>query len=272
MLTYRNDVFIAVLAFYICTAVFSAIRLIQHGLKKTASERLLLVFSIGRILCAGFQLATINYPTNTSIWAGYVTTFSICVSLLLSASLVLLRRLAQRAGTDFPQIRGRDSMRACQLLVTIGLILGVVGGIRADNSWGSTGSYQPDSIQKASIGIFIASWTLVVFMTIYTLGKAHGASSRTQKIAVGVFAISLPLLAVRIAYSAVSIFAHPTSFSSIDGSVTIMLCMALIEEAIVVLMYEVLGFVTLETERREPSVSSEFDQLSTAETGVYIKK
>ncbi|KAI4725669.1 hypothetical protein E4T49_06554 [Aureobasidium sp. EXF-10728] len=272
MLTYRNDVFIAVLAFYVCTGVFSIIRLVQHGLRKTASERLLLVFSIGRILCAGFQLATIDYPTNTSIWAGYVTTFSICVSLLLSASLVLLRRLAQRAGTDFPRVAGRDSMKFCQILVTIGLILGIAGGIRADNSWGSTGSYQPDALQKASIVIFIVSWALVVFMTVHTLGKAHGASSQTQKIAVGVFAVSLPLLAVRIAYSAVSIFAHPTSFSSIDGRVTIMLCMALIEEAIVVLMYEVLGFVTLERESRGKSVSSDFDQLSATETGVYTGK
>jgi hypothetical protein len=272
MLTYRNDVFIAVLAFYICTAIFSAIRLIQHGLRKTASERLLLMFSIGRILCAGFQLATINYPTNTSIWAGYFTTFSICISLLLSSSLILLRRLALRAGTDFPRIAGRDSMRFCQLLVTIGLILGVVGGITAANNWGSIGSYKPDSIQKASTTIFIVSWALVVFMTIYTLGKAHGASSQTQKIAVAVFAISLPLLAVRIAYSAVFIFADARSFSSINGSVTIMLCMALIEEAVVVLMYEVLGFVTLETERRATSVTGEFNQISKVEAGVQAEK
>jgi hypothetical protein len=112
----------------------------------------------------------------------------------------------------------------------------------------------------------------VVFMTVYTLGKAHGASSQAQKIAVAVFAISLPLLAVRIAYSAIFIFADSTSFSSINGSVTIMLCMALIEEAVVVLMYEVLGFVTLEIERREKSVSSEFDQISVAETGVQARK
>jgi hypothetical protein len=38
------------------------------------------------------------------------------------------------------------------------------------------------------------------------------------------------------------------------------------------LMYEVLGFVTLETERREKSVSSEFDQISVAETGVQAGK
>jgi hypothetical protein len=272
MLTYRNDVFIAVLAFYSCTAILSIIRLIQHGLKKTASERLLLMFSIGRILCGGFQLATINYPTNTSIWAGYVTTFSICVSLLLSASLVLLRRLALRAGTDFPRIAGRDSMRFCQLLVTIGLILGIVGGITAADNWGSTGSYKPDSIQKASTIIFIVSWALVVFMTFHILHKAHGASSQTQKLAVAVFAISLPLLAVRIAYSAVFIFANSTSFSSINGSVTIMLCMALIEEAIVVLIYEVLGFVTLETERKAPSVMSDFDKISVVESGVVAGK
>ncbi|TIA36682.1 hypothetical protein D6C78_05263 [Aureobasidium pullulans] len=272
MLTERNAVFIAVLIFYTGTAIFSTIRLIQHGLRKTASERILLVFSIGRILCAAFQLATISYPTNTSVWAGYVTTFSICVSLLLSASLVLLRRLAQRAGTDFPQVAGRDSMKFCQILVTVGLILGIAGGIKATSNWGSTGSYKPDSIQKASIIIFIISWALIVFMAIHTLGKARAAGSQTQKIAVGVFAISLPLLAVRIAYSAVSIFANLRSFSSIYGNVTIMLCMALIEEAIVVLMYQALGFVTLEEGARGRSIDSDLDQLSMAETGVVASK
>jgi hypothetical protein len=72
-----------------------------------------------------YTLSTIDNPDETSYWAGYVTTFSICVSLLLSVSLVFLRRLAQRAGTDFLQIAGQDSMRVCQLLVTVGFILGI---------------------------------------------------------------------------------------------------------------------------------------------------
>ncbi|KAI5195104.1 hypothetical protein E4T39_08369 [Aureobasidium subglaciale] len=254
MLSYRNDVFIVVLIFY------------------SSSERLLLTFSIGRILCAAFQLATINYPKNTSVWAGYVTTFSICVSLLLSASLVLLRRLAERASCDFPKVAGRDSMKFCQLLVMVGLILGIVGGIRADNSWGTTGSYSPDSLQKASIVIFIISWALVVFMAIHTLRKARSALLSTQKLAISVFVISLPLLAVRIIYSAVSIFANPRSFSSIYGDVTIMLCMALIEEAVVVILYEVLAFITLEVNGRGRSVDSEFDSLSATEAGTIAGK
>ncbi|KAI5235336.1 hypothetical protein E4T43_09365 [Aureobasidium subglaciale] len=272
MLSYRNDVFIAVLIFYSCTAIFSTIRLAQYGLGKTASERLLLTFSIGRILCAAFQLATINYPRNTSVWAGYVTTFSICVSILLSASLVLLRRLAERAGSDFPKIAGRDSMKFCQILVMIGLILGIAGGIRADSSWGTTGSYSPDSLQKASIVIFVISWALVVFMAIHTLRKAHSALLSSQKIVIAIFAISLPLLAVRIIYSAISIFANPRSFSSIYGNVTIMLCMALIEEAIVVILYEILAFITLEVDVRGRSVDSEFDSLSATEAGTIAGK
>jgi hypothetical protein len=142
-------------------------------------------------------------------------------------------------------------------------------GIKADSSWASSGSYQPDGIQKASVAIFIVYWALVVFLTLHTLRRGNGASSKTQKIAIGAFEISLPLLAVRTACSAISIFGNPRSFSSIYGNVTIMLCMALVEEATVVLMYEGLGFMTLEAEKRARSVDTE---LSTPGIEMYPRK
>lgn len=53
-LDYRNEIFIAVLAFYSYIAIFSIIRLFRHSIKRTAVERVLLLFSIGRILRAVF--------------------------------------------------------------------------------------------------------------------------------------------------------------------------------------------------------------------------
>ena len=254
MLTYRNIVFIVVLVFYCCTAVFSAVRLIQYGFKKATSERILLVFSIGRILCSAFQLATTSDPTNTSLWAGYVTTFSICVSLLISSSLVLLRRLAQRAGSDFPTFLNRNPMTLCQSIVYVGLILGIAGGIKANKNWDKTGHYSSDGLLKASNGIFLASWIITILMTSFTLGRASGTMVKKERLAVAGFAISLPLLLVRIVYSFVSAFFNPQSFSSIYGDVTVMLCMALLEEMAIALVYQGLGMVTLEKERRSESV------------------
>lgn len=272
MLTYRNEVFIAVLVFYSCTLILSTVRLIQHGLKKAVCERLLLTFSLGRVLCAAFQLATINDPTNTSIWAGYVTTFSICVSLLLSAALVLLRRLAQRAGTDFPVIGKRDSMKFLQLLVSVGLILGVVGGILTNEDWGKSGHYSPSSLSKVSIAIFLVSWVIIVLLTFFTLGRASGAMVKKEQMAVAAFAISLPLLLVRIIYSAISTFANPSSFSTITGNVTIMLCMALIEEMIIVIIFEGLGINTLRREEKIDAVGTDYDQLSAMEVGKHVSR
>lgn len=272
MLTYRNKVFVAVMVIYICTAMWSIVQLVQHGFRKATSERFLLVFSIGRILCAGFQLATTNDPTNTSLWAGYVTTFSICVSLLISSALVLLKRLTQRAGFDFPKFQGRDPMKFCQILVTIGLVLGVIGGIRTNKSWKSTGHCSPDSLLKAGIVIFLISWAILVAMTIFVLSEACGAMLKRERLAVVAFGISLPLLLVRIVYSAISIFADPQSFSSITGSVTIMLCMALLEEMAVVLIYEGIGMVTLEPGKKTASDAAEYNQLSSIEVAGYPSK
>ena len=66
----------------------------------------------------------------------------------------------------------------------------------------------------------------------------------SQKRIIGVVLMALPLIACRLLYSLISGFSHDRRFSLVSGDVTIRLCMATIEEFLVVLMYTILGILT----------------------------
>ena len=54
-------------------------------------------------------------------------------------------------------------------------------------------------------------------------------------------AASLPLLLIRLIYASVYTFGNSRRFSALSGSVTILLCMALLEEMAIVLIFEGVG-------------------------------
>lgn len=127
-----------------------------------------------------------------------------------------------------------------QLVVIIGLILGIVGGVDASSTLAATGVYQVQSISKVSVGLFIGSFVIFVIITIATSFVISRARPGEKRILAAV-GFSLPFLLVRLIYSAISVFAGTPSFNSVTGNVTILLCMALIEELIIVITYEACG-------------------------------
>ena len=63
-----------------------------------------------------------------------------------------------------------------------------------------------------------------------------------KRILIAVLA-ALPLLAIRLLYSLLSDFANNNTFSILDGDATVQLCMALIEEMIVAVIFLAAGLV-----------------------------
>ena len=79
---YRSGVSILLLIFYLpalATAIFLSVR---HGFTRSAGWRFMIIFTLARILCACFQLATINQPQNVSLYIGYSVLIGIAVSPL----------------------------------------------------------------------------------------------------------------------------------------------------------------------------------------------
>lgn len=64
--------------------------------------------------------------------------------------------------------------------------------------------------------------------------------------------LALPFLLVRLVYSILSTFTHNRNFNLLDGSVTVLLCVALIEEFIVVIIFEGTGLTLKKVVREEP--------------------
>lgn len=129
----------------------------------------------------------------------------------------------------------------------MGIILSIIGGVNSGQDYGKTGRYVPQTLSKVGLGLFIASFVAILAFTAILFFSISHAEAGEKRILLAV-AVSLPLLLVRLIYSSVYTFKESSKFSSLTGSVTILLCMALLEEMAIVLIYEGVG-LTLRTTR-----------------------
>ena len=79
---YRNGVSILLLIFYLPALAIAILLTIRHGFSKSSGWRFMIIFTLARVLCACLELATINQPTNVSLYIGYVVLIGIAVSPL----------------------------------------------------------------------------------------------------------------------------------------------------------------------------------------------
>ncbi|KAL8791177.1 MAG: hypothetical protein Q9195_006016 [Heterodermia aff. obscurata] len=131
-------------------------------------------------------------------------------------------------------------MQLAELLITVGLILSIVGGINAGEDYGKTGIYKSQTLSKAGLGLFIAAFAILCLITASLVQSIRHCEEGEKRILLAV-AVSLPFLLVRLIYSALAVFANKRSFSLFYGDVSILLFMALLEEVIVVVIYEGVG-------------------------------
>jgi len=240
MLGYRDGVFILVMIFYVIALPFVIMLFFRHGWQQW---RPLLVFSLARILAAGFYFGTINNPDNKSLWAAYTTTIGIAVSVLLVSILSALLQTLRSISPDRSPLVFKKDTKALSTFLLVGLILGIVGAVNTNTKWGHTGIYQISALTKVSVGIFIASWVLIVLYTVQSIRRVDHMTARQRALIRAIFA-ALVLVFPRIVYSAISAFHYNHTFSLIYGSTTILLCMALLEEMGVTIALLVIGFFT----------------------------
>jgi len=236
-LTYRNGVFIAVLILYVPALAIAVFLAVRHGIRQSPIWRLMIIFTLARVLSAAFELATITSPTNDSLYAGYVILLNIALSPLLLVGLQLLVRVTESISKAHTIWLSKRHIKVLQLLVTIGLVLGIAGGTITEENWGDTGIFNPSPVSKASTIIFIVVFVGQCAVT-GILSRSISYAEPREKRCLYAVALSLPFLAVRVVYSAISNLKYTVTFSSLFGNVTILLCMVLIEEFIVLVIYE----------------------------------
>lgn len=145
---------------------------------------------------------------------------------------------------DWVNIRGYElfsikQFRFVQLLITLGLILSIAGG----SSGSSSGSGQVTVSTTTQVGIilYIVAFVGLTYFLLVSSSYRSAVPIQERRSPVAV-AIAWPFILVRLVYSALAVFLHDSNFSIIGGNVTLHVCLAVLEEFVVVMDYLILGF------------------------------
>jgi uncharacterized membrane protein YozB (DUF420 family) len=109
----------------------------------------------------------------------------------------------------------------------IGVGLGIAGVSTANDS---DSTYHPNDIVKASMGVFLAVFAIVVVVCGWLYLKLRHTLRVFQKKLFLASALSYPFLLVRLVYSALGDYTPWSKFAVLSGDTTIYLCMSVLEE------------------------------------------
>ena len=127
------------------------------------------------------------------------------------------------------------------LLSMVGLILGITGGVKASDS---SNPFVLNPETKAAVIIFVVVYLVSLVILVLLFLRISQVKAGERRLLV-VVAVCSPFIATRLVYAIISDFADNHLFNSTYGNLTIYLCMAVIEEIIVVALCVAVGF-TLE--------------------------
>ncbi|KAL1870515.1 hypothetical protein VTK73DRAFT_2623 [Phialemonium thermophilum] len=249
VLTTLNKISIAQICVYAPALIIGVVLAVRHGFGRSSGWMYLILFSIIRILGAALQLETTHNPTDVGLYVGATTLQSLGLSPLILVMLGLLSRVVEgiRSNTSIP-IMPRH-IRIVQILVIVGLVLGIVGGTKLGTvitdatKNGNESSYEMPSESRIGLALMIAGFGLLVVGTLIAAAKASSAvlGERRLLLANG---LSIPFVAVRVAFSALSIFTKNPNFRSFGGSSSYpdyFLGMSVVMEMAAVVIIEAIG-------------------------------
>ncbi|KAH7419305.1 hypothetical protein BKA64DRAFT_13382 [Cadophora sp. MPI-SDFR-AT-0126] len=258
-LTYRDGVSIGLIIMYTLGLVVAIFLALRHGFRRNAGWMYLIIFCLARIIGPAMELATINDPTNTDLYTGYAILNNVALSPLMLAAMGLLGRLLENIRETHNSKLHPAILRIVQLVIVVGLILGIVGGVDASDAYvkaldaGSTAAYRPGTLNKVGTALFFIAYVALTGFTIaISFSTPHAKDGEKQLLYAVAFA--LPFLLVRLVYSCFSTFSHDQRFNLLAGDETVLLCMAYLMEVPVVIAFEVTGLTlrkVVKAERRQ---------------------
>ncbi|KAK7747126.1 hypothetical protein SLS62_009181 [Diatrype stigma] len=262
VLTEKSDIAIAEIVYYTPALGIAIWLSIRHGFRRSSGWIYLLIFSLVRIIGGSLQIAaTATTPPNMSLYIGAATLQTIGLTPLMLTLLGLLGRVLEsirRADPSLPL--STVHLRLVQLVLTVALVLGSLGGRQAGKNYSATGVYAPTTLSRAGTAITIVAYVLIAAAAAFTaLHRAQAEPGEPRLLlAVG---LALPLVLVRLMYAAVSTFANSGAFSMLNGDVNVRLGMAVVMEMLVMAVVESIG---LTVQKQHPSA---FSAHATAEHG-----
>jgi hypothetical protein len=252
MLTYRAIVAIASLVFYIPALLTSLKVAYAQGPGNNAAYVWLTLLTCIRIVGFSIQLRaeTHHQDANTTFYTGVAVLLNIGLSPLLLSSVGMLSRVNGAVGRRM----------ACTLILTavpimLALALLVAGSIDPTSQEGPT--FSANGEIKTGVALYLICFIALCYATAIILFRKHLALRDDRNLGL-VVAISLPFMFVRVMYITLFAFAaHGNSewFNVISGDETTQLCMQVVQEYIIVLLYLLVG-LNLNEKHREREVTA----------------
>jgi hypothetical protein len=277
MISTREAIGIAELCIYIPLLFISSYLTYRHGFFKQLAWLFLALFCTLRAASGGLAIASSSNPTNITeaVWTAILG--SIGLNPLLLATMGLLKRvyaiptplhlklvlirtytLTWRRNehvTPKPALR-ITLLRLLHLICTTALVLCIVGGVDLTSTNLSTAA-TGKTLARVGIIIFLISFVDIVLLAVWTIPDARKIPIAEKRIFYAVLA-TFPFLTVRLIYSIISDFDNSKRFSIFNGDAVVQLCMSILEELVVVLLYIASGLMA-------PPVSS---RLSNQDGGI----
>lgn len=138
---------------------------------------------------------------------------------------------------------------------TVSLILFIFGATRETSNDSSKHSSGKVMI-KAGLLVLVLIYTILFLLAAKSASEFSKVPAGEKRILIAVL-VAIPLLAVRILWAILSVFTDISTFSSTNGSAAARVCMAILEEFFIVVMYT---FVGLTVPRYNASESARIEE------------
>ncbi|MCJ1228110.1 hypothetical protein MMC12_004771 [Toensbergia leucococca] len=226
----QTKISIAELAFYVPAFVATVILLLRHGNTSRMGWIFLMIFMILRFTGAGMEISSAD--GNTSITTASLIVSSIGISPLLLSTQAILKN-ASESSRSFLLSSWVFLALHINTILALGLTIAGAEDLTSANT-DNTGNGR--TLTRVGVLIFLAVLTVVTFLTILSF-----RTSIPSRLLYAI-ALSLPVLFVRIIYSICVYFSSSATFSFTGGNAIVELCMAILMEFIVVIIYIVGGY------------------------------
>jgi hypothetical protein len=260
---YCSGVSIGELCVYSPALLVSIYLTARPGFGRNSGWFYLILFCLARIIGPGMQLLTLHGTPHASLYEGYAILNNVAISPLELVILGTLSRLLDSIHKSYNTFLRVWMLYCIHAIVILGLILSIVGGVDAGNSFeqgNASGEhiFHPGSLNKAGSILLIISYVAIIVATaLMSIFKSHIEPSEKRLFIADVLA--LPFLLMRLVYTGFSTFSYNAKFNILDGNTTTFLCMALIEEFIIVVIFEVAGLTLRKQSEEHHEVRGQID-------------
>ncbi|KAL5423057.1 hypothetical protein PMIN04_004223 [Paraphaeosphaeria minitans] len=221
----HDTVAVVELIFYIPTIFLAIYACYKHGFKRSSGWLYTLILCLIRIIGSVCQ-----FVSNNNLSTGLLQTIfildSVGLSPLLLATLGVLSRFVDFVNSKTTPVFTVRHFRIVQLVLTLGIVLSIVGGTSITPS--ANGSYTSPTSSKVGVVLYIVGFVAILFILLVSVPRRAVVPARERHVPI-VISLALPLIAVRLLYSILSVFVHDHLFSITTGSVAVNIGMSVIE-------------------------------------------